>query len=202
MNAKRWFAWVCLALMLVSEILLFRSNHERDQAQADLRDAQQQLHAAQTELETLRSSSTGEQAIEITNLHKQNDLLTAKVTGLQQTVDRLQRESQQTSDHLTTARSALELQQAHLQELQVEQQQAVAAANANACINNLRVIDAAKTQWALEKAKNATDVPAPQDLLPYFKDGTFPVCPDGGTYSINALGVPPTCTVQGHVLPQ
>ena len=39
MNAKRWFAWVCLALMLVAEVLLFRANHARDQAQTDWRDA-------------------------------------------------------------------------------------------------------------------------------------------------------------------
>jgi hypothetical protein len=102
---------------------------------------------------------------------------------------------------LTTARTALELQQQHLQQLQAEQQQAALVADANACINNLRMIDAAKEQWALDKQKGATDVPQPADLLPYLKDGTFPVCPDGGTYAINAVGELPTCTVQGHVLP-
>jgi uncharacterized protein (DUF3084 family) len=201
MNAKRWFAWVCLALMLVAEFLLFRANHERDAARTDLRDAQRQLREAQTELNALQNSSAGEQAAEIASLHKQNEALTAKVSALQKNVAQLQTENRQTAQHLTTARSALELQQEHLQQLQAEQQQAQAVADANTCINNLRQIDAAKQQWALEKEKSATDVPTAEDLLPYFKDGIFPVCPDGGTYSINAVGDLPACSIQGHVLP-
>jgi chromosome segregation ATPase len=201
MNAKRWFAWVCLALMLVAEIFLFRANHERDAARTDLRDAQQQLHQAQAELDDLKNSSTGRQAAEISSLRKQNEVLTGKVSALQKNVEQLQAESRQTAQHLTTARTALELQQANLQQLQTEQQQAKLAANANACINNLRQIDAAKQQWALENTKTTDAVPKAQDLLPYLKDGIFPVCPDGGNYTINAVGELPTCSIQGHVLP-
>ena len=202
MNAKRWFAWVCLALMIVAEILLFRASHARDAALTDLRAAQQQLHQAQTELDELKNSSSGKQSDEISSLRKQNDALTLKANALQKNVERLQAESQQAAQHLTTARSALQLQQEHLQQLQTEQQQARLAANANACINNLRLIDAAKQQWALDKNKAATDVPTTRDLLPYFKDGIFPVCPDGGSYAIATIAELPACSIQGHVLPQ
>lgn len=198
MNAKRWFAWVCLALMLVAEIFLFRSNHERDAALSDLKNSQTQLQDTQKELDALKNSSAGAQAAELAGLRKQNEVLAAKVSALQKNVDRLQMESQQNAQHLTTARSALELQQEHLRQLQAEQQQ---AAGVNACINNLRMLDAAKQQWALEKNKTATDVPTAQDLLPYFKDNLFPTCPDGGTYTLNSLGELPTCTVPGHLLP-
>jgi len=198
MNAKRWFAWVCLALMLVAEIFLFRSNHERDAALSDLKNSQTQLQDTQKELDALKNSSAGAQAAELVGLRKQNEVLAAKVSALQKNVYRLQMESQQNAQHLTTARSALELQQEHLRQLQAEQQQ---AAGVNACINNLRMLDAAKQQWALEKNKTATDVPTAQDLLPYFKDNLFPTCPDGGTYTLNSLGELPTCTVPGHVLP-
>ena len=198
MNAKRWFALVCLALMLVAEIFLFRSNHERDAALSDLKNSQTQLQDTQKELDALKNSSAGAQAAELVGLRKQNEVLAAKVSALQKNVDRLQMESQQNAQHLTTARSALELQQEHLRQLQAEQQQ---AAGVNACINNLRMLDAAKQQWALEKNKTATDVPTAQDLLPYFKDNLFPTCPDGGTYTLNSLGELPTCTVPGHVLP-
>jgi hypothetical protein len=201
MNAKRWFAWVCLALMLVAEILLFRSNHERDAARADLQTAQQQLRDAQKELDALKNSSAGAQAAEILSLRKQNEALTSKANALQKNVDRLQLESQQTAQHLNTARSAIEMQQEHLQQLQAEQQQATMVANANICISNLRQIDAAKQQWALEKGKAITDVPTTQDLTPYFKDAVFPLCPDGGTYTINAIGELPVCSIPGHVLP-
>jgi septal ring factor EnvC (AmiA/AmiB activator) len=201
MNAKRWFAWVCLALMLVAEVLLFRANHERDQAQADWRDAMQQLHAAQKELAELKNSAAGEQASTVVGLRKQNEALTTKVNTLQKEVDRLEADRQQTAQHLDTARDALALQQASLEKLQREQQRAATVANATTCIGNLRQIDAAKLQWAVDKGKSATDVPTAQDLASYFRDGNFPVCPDGGTYSINAVGELPTCTIPIHVLP-
>jgi hypothetical protein len=85
---------------------------------------------------------------------------------------------------------------------QAQQQAQAEAAQRNACINNLRQIDAAKQQWALENGKGDDVVPVAQDLLPYLRGGVFPVCPGGGTYTINAVGVPPTCSVPGHVLPQ
>jgi hypothetical protein len=76
-----------------------------------------------------------------------------------------------------------------------------ATSQENACINNLRMIDAAKHEWALGKNKQATDVPTEDDLKPYLMNGRFPVCPQGGTYTINAVNQPPTCSIPGHKLP-
>jgi len=75
---------------------------------------------------------------------------------------------------------------------------------ANACINNLRLIDSAKGQWALENHKQNTDVPTVRDLTPYIgrgPNGQFPVCPQGGTYTIGAINEQPRCSVPGHALP-
>jgi hypothetical protein len=69
----------------------------------------------------------------------------------------------------------------------------------NACINNLREIDAAKREWALENNKTNGDTPTKDDLTPYLSH--WPACPAGGTYSINPVGQPPTCSVPGHKLP-
>jgi hypothetical protein len=73
----------------------------------------------------------------------------------------------------------------------------------NACINNLRQIDAAKNQWALEKSKKADDVPTEDDLKPYIgpPGRGFPKCPEGGTYTIGPVGELPKCSIPGHVLP-
>ena len=38
------------------------------------------------------------------------------------------------------------------------------------------------------------------DLAPYLPNNVAIACPAGGTYSINAINVPPTCTVAGHAL--
>ena len=73
-------------------------------------------------------------------------------------------------------------------------------AAANGCANNLRQINVAKNQWALENGKTIHDTPTLEDLLPYLKKGVFPKCPLGGSYTINALKNVPTCVVVGHYL--
>jgi hypothetical protein len=56
--------------------------------------------------------------------------------------------------------------------------------------------------WALENKKQKGNVPTMADLLPYLgRNQQFPVCPDGGTYSINPVGELPTCSVPGHRIP-
>jgi type II secretory pathway pseudopilin PulG len=80
-------------------------------------------------------------------------------------------------------------------------------AQKNACINNLRQIDGAKQQWALENGKSSTATPLSTDVAPYLgrgSSGSMPVCPTGKTaYTIGAVTVAPTCTHSdiGHVLP-
>ena len=76
-------------------------------------------------------------------------------------------------------------------------------AQMNACINNLRQIDAAKQQWALENKKSDTDTPGTSDVAPYIKNNAFPNCPASGTYTVNAVNTDPTCSKSGsgHVLP-
>jgi prepilin-type N-terminal cleavage/methylation domain-containing protein len=77
----------------------------------------------------------------------------------------------------------------------------------NACINNLRQIDGAKQQWALENKQPSTAAaPASTVLAPYLgrgANGSYPTCPAQGTYSINAIATAPTCSLSGsgHVLP-
>src|SRR6266487_2113970 len=65
-------------------------------------------------------------------------------------------------------------------------------AQINACINNLRRIDGAKQQWALEKQKQPTDTPTESDLAPYLKDAQMLKCPAGGDYKINSVSEQPT----------
>jgi prepilin-type N-terminal cleavage/methylation domain-containing protein len=73
-------------------------------------------------------------------------------------------------------------------------------AQTNACINNLRQIDGAKEQWALENKKSAGTAVDTAGVAAYIKGGTTPVCPGGGTYSYNAVDTLPTCSIAGHTL--
>jgi hypothetical protein len=72
----------------------------------------------------------------------------------------------------------------------------------NACINNLRQIDGAKEQWALDNKKNAGDAPTESDLIgPDNYIRVMPVCPGGGYYAFNPIGTLPTCTIPAHSAP-
>jgi chromosome segregation ATPase len=73
-------------------------------------------------------------------------------------------------------------------------------AQVNGCVNNLRQIDSAKQQWALENAKPPQSIPNPQDIAPYIRGNVLPKCPGGGTYTLNSLEMMPTCTIPGHAL--
>jgi hypothetical protein len=77
-------------------------------------------------------------------------------------------------------------------------------AQKNSCLNNLRMIDAAKAQWALENKKGQNDVPTWADLKPFIKNGKGGrlTCPAGGAYRINAVSQTPTCSHPGHALDQ
>ena len=70
----------------------------------------------------------------------------------------------------------------------------------NACINNLRQINAAKQQWALEKGMPATAMPSQDDLKPYLGRNRFPVCPQGGHYTVGAVNEQAACSIPGHSL--
>jgi prepilin-type N-terminal cleavage/methylation domain-containing protein len=85
----------------------------------------------------------------------------------------------------------------------------------NACIENLRLIDSAKQQWALEQRQNNSSTPAGSDLQVYLGHGSggeLPSCPAdpnqawSSSYSstLGVVGVKPQCTIGGsttHVLP-
>ena len=82
------------------------------------------------------------------------------------------------------------------------------------CINNLRQIDSAANQFALEHhLTNGDRINFPNDLTPYFRILSDPPpqrpvvretpleCPSGGIYHISKVGNPPTCSLGNTVTP-
>jgi hypothetical protein len=66
------------------------------------------------------------------------------------------------------------------------------------CRNNLRIIELAKHQWAVDNNKGDSAVPTGSDLLSFLPKEQMPACPSGGDYSINAVSEKPTCSHDGH----
>ena len=70
----------------------------------------------------------------------------------------------------------------------------------SACINNLRQLDGAVQQWALDNKKTADDIPTLAEVQPYLKNPL--VCSEGGTYRLGPAREVPKCSsgVGSHVL--
>lgn len=178
-----------IVALIVSEVLLFSANQQKHFATTQLNQARHETERARADLEQLKSNDAAAQSA----LRAENQNLSRK--NLQ-----LLNDNKQLAQQLGTARETAESQQQHLEQLQNENEQ-IAANNQIACLNNLRQIDAAKQQWALEFGKAAADVPTAEELLPYLPGGIFPICPSGGIYEIGAVGVSPTCSVHGQLSP-
>jgi prepilin-type N-terminal cleavage/methylation domain-containing protein len=74
----------------------------------------------------------------------------------------------------------------------------------NTCIENLRLIDAAKQQWALEQRQGNNSRPAATDLQPYLghgAEGELPTCPADTdahptfttSYTLHTVSKKPVC---------
>ena len=70
------------------------------------------------------------------------------------------------------------------------------AAQRNACIGNLRLIDSMKQQLAQQGGGE----PTKENLLRLNPNSDWPACPAGGTYEIKTVNESPTCTISDHAL--
>lgn len=78
------------------------------------------------------------------------------------------------------------------------------------CMDNLRLIDAAKQQWALENRASSTATPTGLQIQPYLgrANGVLPLCPSdpqqtfATSYDVNDMSTAPSCKVLAtHALP-
>jgi prepilin-type N-terminal cleavage/methylation domain-containing protein len=81
-----------------------------------------------------------------------------------------------------------------------------ATSQQNACINNLRQIDGAVNQWALETGQAATVTALFSNISPYIKlnaASSVPGCPAGGTYSLGQVSASPavSCSISTGTQP-
>jgi prepilin-type N-terminal cleavage/methylation domain-containing protein len=86
-----------------------------------------------------------------------------------------------------------------------------ASSQGRSCVRNLRQIDSAKQQYAMDNHLAASStMPALSVFCGYstttYIKGNTPSCPAGGAYTVNNLDIDPTCSIGtgaavAHVLP-
>lgn len=206
---KMILPWVLAVAFAAGAASLYFSNAGKDAELTKLRAQVQQVDTLRGQVDDLQKQAAS-QADDVASMHKNNDeLLRLRGQVKQLTDDKalLQKQLAMAQSQADRTREDMLREQARANQtatsiaeqriLQMKQQEAVVSN----CINNLRKIDGAKQQWALEHQKSPDAVPTPQDLLPYLgTDGIFPQCPGGGRYTLNAVDKAPTCSIPGHVL--
>ncbi len=213
---KYLIPWVCVAALLAGVYFLYASNKQKDAELVQLREENKQLPQLQADSEDAKKLPA--LTAELGRLRKDNeDLL-----RLRAEVGQLQTDKKQLAAQLQKAQSQIGSTQQQLGNVQQEQQrlaaqvaeqartalaqeqarnQVQAQAQANACIANLRLIETAKQQWAVENNKPVGSLQTPADIAPYLPGKVFQLaCPAGGNYTINPVGTLATCSVPGHAI--
>lgn len=208
------FPWLATILALAAMYFFYSMNKDKDDELAKLRPQAQEISELKNENAELKKLES--QSDELARLKKENvDLLKLRNEVRQLRSEKIQMTKQLQSAEVNAQRaeataqvqaakvSAAVTNEAYQRFLQSNGGPSAALEEAvrRMCINNLRQIDGAKQQWALENKKSEKDVPTEKDVAMYLKDSQFPVCPSGGTYSIKAVIADPTCTMPGHILP-
>ncbi len=69
------------------------------------------------------------------------------------------------------------------------------------CLQNLRRIEWAKAEWAKTNPATEGALVITNQILPMLPGRQFPVCPEGGIYTLGGFGEKPTCSQPGHSNP-
>lgn len=222
---KSFLPWLVALVMLAAAAYLYSGNRKLATEVTALRTENTQVELLRAEVEQLKSNGSPAQAQEIVRLRKNSEELLKARNELQQ----LRGEKKELTKQAQTAQAQAQAAQAQAEAARgqvasistniqavtaqalAEQQRALAERYGLAtgtrgqaqvsCVHNLRMLDGAKQQWALENHKDATTTPQARDIVDYLKDG-IPKCPDGGSYTIGAVGAVPTCSIPGHAVPQ
>jgi hypothetical protein len=208
MNTKALFPWIVVLVLIAGLGLLFSANRKQAAALARLENQ----GAGRTQLVSPDAGKAGNPstADEATLRKDREDLLRLRNENRQlrdekdQLTKQLQTSRQQLQQATPTAEQQAELQKAkaEIQQFRAQAAQAQQNIQVTTCVNNLRQIEGAKQQWALENGRPTGSVVGQQDVANYLPNKAFPTCPAGGAYTLNPVGLNPLCNIPGHVLPK
>lgn len=75
------------------------------------------------------------------------------------------------------------------------------SARKTTCLSNLRQIDNAKEQFAIENRLNTGTAIEESDIFPeYIRGSSFPSCPVNGVYTVTPVGEVSFCSLHGDYL--
>jgi len=199
--------WVLVIGLGIALGAVYSSSKQQTEELAKLRQESEELQKLRTAAEETKGSQTQAENEELTRLRREHD----ELLKLRNDIGQLRTEKDQIAKQAHAAKQVIPNpeEQQQMQALMAENLKLKASAQATqqiaqqaACVGNLRAIEAAKQQWALENQKPQGALVGPQDIALYMPTKTVPVCPAGGIYTINPIGIPPLCNMPGHAMPK
>jgi len=197
--------WVLVVGLAIGVYALYSSNQKQAAELAQVHQQSEDAQKAQSSVETKSEPAPSQE--ELTQLRKDHEdalRLRNEVRQLRDEKQQLARQAQsaQTAAANTQQQEQLQKLTAENQQLKIQTQVIQQRDQIATCINNLRQIEGAKQQFALENQKPAGALVSTEDLAPYLPNKAMPACPAGGIYSLNPIGLNPTCNIAGHALPK
>lgn len=220
---KTFLPWLLVLLALGGGWFFFNSGQSKSAEITALNEQVAELEDLRAELEALKEDQVSAQELERLRKNSRDALrLRNEIGQLRNQTAAVEQQAQQAWADAERAQAQAQTAQSEVQALsqqQAQAQQASAASTleqqlfaarhgltaegvqlANICINQLRQIDGAKDQWALENGQPASVTPTTEHIAPYLQNQILS-CPSGGSYSLNSIGEAPTCNQPGHLLP-
>jgi len=202
--------WLCVVGLLAGLGWVYSASQKKDAALAALRAEHQQLQQERAALEEAAQARTEAENNELLRLRKDHE----ELLRLRNEVRQLRADKDQLGAQVRSAQAHAQGAQEQLQALRTSAAQPAPPApgapaapatpeqqQAQLCIHNLRLIHAAKQQWAQQRQKPSGTLITPADIAPLLPNQTVPSsCPAGGVYTLNPIGVPPICNIPGHSL--
>jgi hypothetical protein len=210
---KNLIPWLCAALLGVGAAYFYTADTTKtDELSALRRREAQEVRTLRAELDSARAGALAQNE-DINKLKKESN----EAVRLRNELRLVREEKQKLDQQLQAAQSARDSAQQEVTQLRTANEQLQASAKKNeeavqrynemqkqqmrsACLSQLRQIDLAKQQWALENHEPAEAIPTAQDIGLFIRDHVIPVCPAGGAYDFSTVGKMPTCSVPGHTL--
>lgn len=195
---KNNLPWILAIVFAATTFVLFSGNQKKGQELVKLRADSQEMEKMHRELEELRKSNVDPNEVE--RLRKENE----EVYKLRGQVAQLQKKLAERPPPQAPPVYAEQPIPQPLEPAPPPQPEDPTARlqreQAEKCIENIKIIEEAKTMWAVANNKTAGVTMTIADIAIALPNNTMPVCPAGGQYHLNEVGIPPHCTIPGHSL--
>lgn len=191
---NRILPWILAVAFAVTSFMLFSSNQKKDAELSRIPALQQQIVKTEAELDQAKKTYVDQNELE--RLRKESQ----EVYKLRGEIAMLKKKL--AAQPQAVAQTGYQEQPPAPTDVQPESppEDPLTKQQREQCIQNLKVIEEAKTMWAVANNKQAGEKATVADITTALPNNAMPLCPAGGVYNLEVVGIPASCNIPGHSL--